>query len=75
VKALVRLHRWHQTSAGLVIFGLAELAVSAGLTSRAFETGSIIEYFLALVFLVGALQNLVKLARKFIGGPRQATKA
>lgn len=75
MKAVARLHQWHQTRAGLTIFGLAELAAAAWLTGRAFETGSLLQYFLALVFLVGALQNATKLVRTCIRGPKQTTKA
>jgi len=69
---LLRLHRWHQTRPGLLAFGLAESAVAALFMSRAFETGSLFEYFVAFVSLAGALQNFVRLARTFIGGPKRA---
>jgi hypothetical protein len=72
VKLLARLHRWHQTRAGWLVFGLAELALAVAVTFRAFDTGSLWQYFLGLLFLVGALQNFVKLARTFIGGPKAA---
>ncbi|HSW98532.1 MAG TPA: hypothetical protein VLF71_01720 [Candidatus Saccharimonadales bacterium] len=71
MKGWARLQRWRLTTPGLAIFGLAELAISFAFTSRAFDTGSLIEYFLALVFLVAALQNGLRLARKCMGGPKR----
>jgi hypothetical protein len=74
VKAFVRLHHWHQSVPGLAIFGLAELAIAFAFASRAIDTGSIFEYFVALVALVGALQNALKLIRKCISGPNGRRK-
>ena len=71
MKALARLQRWRFTTPGLVIFGLAELAIALAFISRAFDTGSLIEYSLALVFLVAALQSGLRLVRKAIRGPKQ----
>jgi uncharacterized membrane protein len=70
VKLVARLHRWHQERAGL----LAELAIAFLATSRAFETGSLWEYLIGLVFLVGTLQNVVKLARTFMRGPKRGSR-
>jgi hypothetical protein len=74
VKLVARLHRWHQERAGLLVFGLAELAIAFLATSRAFETGSLWEYLIGLVFLVGTLQNVVKLARTFMRGPKRGSR-
>lgn len=75
MKVLAHLNKWHHTRAGYLIFGLAELLAALALASRAFETGSLWQYFFGLVLLVGFLQNLAKLIRTFLGKPRRSTKA
>lgn len=67
------LHRWHQTRFGLLIFGLVELGVAYGFASLAIDRGNLWWYLLALLFLVGALNNIVKLIGKLIHGGRQAS--
>jgi hypothetical protein len=74
MQAVARLHRWHQTRAGLAISGLVEMLLAVGFLLLAIDTGSLLQYFLGFVALVGTLQNFVKFARTFIGGPK-ATKA
>jgi hypothetical protein len=61
-----KLHNWHQTRLGLLVFALVELAVAYGFASLAIDRGNLWWYLLALVFLVGALQNLFKLTWKII---------
>jgi hypothetical protein len=58
---LKKLDVWHKTKLGLLIFGLVELAVAYGWASLAIDRGNPWYYLLALVFLVGALQNFAKL--------------
>ena len=53
--------RWHQTNLGLVVFALAELAIAYGFASLAIDRGSLWYYILALIFVVGFLQNVIKL--------------
>lgn len=65
-----KLHNWHQSKSGLLIFGLVELALSYGFASLAIDRGNFLWYLLALIFLVGALQNLFKLIGKLINGRR-----
>ncbi len=55
------LHKWHQTKLGLLVFALIELAVAYGFASLAIDRGNFLWYLLTLVFLVGALQNFIKL--------------
>ena len=71
MKGPLRLHRWHQTRAGLLIFGLAELALSSALTLHAFDTGSLWEYLIAAILLVGFLQNGARFIRTFLNGPQR----
>jgi hypothetical protein len=65
-----KLHKWHQTKVGLLVFGLIELGLAYGFASLAIDRGGPWWYLLALIFLVGALQNLFKLIRKLINGGR-----
>lgn len=67
------LNKWHQTKPGLLIFGLAELAVAYGWASLAIDRGNFWYYLLALIFLVGSLQNLFKLIGKLIYGGQRKT--
>ena len=62
---LNRLDKWHKTRAGLLVFGLVELAIAYGFVSLAIDRGNLWWYLLTLIFLVGALQNLIKLAGSF----------
>ncbi|HVX48055.1 MAG TPA: hypothetical protein VHA05_01730 [Candidatus Saccharimonadales bacterium] len=58
------LNSWHQTRVGLLFFGLIELGIAYGFASLAIDRGNFLWYLLALVFLVGALQNIFKLIGK-----------
>lgn len=59
-----RLADWHEGRAGRLVFGLVELAIAYGFASLSIDRGNLWYYLLTLIFLVGALQNFVKL----IGG-------
>ncbi len=59
------LAKWHQAKPGLLIFGLVELAVAYGWASLAIDRGNFLWYLLALIFFVGALQNIFKLIGSF----------
>ncbi|HEX5744365.1 MAG TPA: hypothetical protein VFX84_02865 [Candidatus Saccharimonadales bacterium] len=61
---LNKINAWHRTKPGLFVFGLAELAMAYGFASLSIDRGNLWWYLLTVIFLVGALQNLVKL----IGG-------
>jgi hypothetical protein len=61
-----RLDRWHQTKAGLIVFGLIELGVAYVFASWAIDSGRLLAYFLAIVLLIGGLQNLIKLIVKVV---------
>ncbi len=70
---LKQLDKFHKTKTGHLLFGLVELAIAYGFASLAIDKGNFFYYFLALVFLIGALQNLVKLIGK-IGRGHKASK-
>jgi hypothetical protein len=57
---------WHKSKVGLLIFGLAELALAYVFASWAIDTGSLLDWFLAIVLLVGGLQNIVRLIWKVL---------
>lgn len=56
------LDKFHKTRAGHLVFGIVELAIAYGFASLAINSGAWWQWLLTLVFLVGALRNLVKLA-------------
>lgn len=60
--------RFHKTKAGWLAFGLAELAIAYGFASLSIDRGNLWWYLVTLVFLVGAVQNFVKLIGEFIHG-------
>lgn len=63
-----RLDAWHKTRPGLLVFGIIELAIAYGFASLAIDRGSLWWYLLTLIFLVGALQNIVRLIGSFFHG-------
>ena len=67
-----QLDLWHKTKLGTLAFGLAELALAYGFASLAIDRGNLLWYLLALVSLVGALQNLFRLIGSVFHG-RQAS--
>lgn len=64
------LAKWHQAKPGLLTFGLVELAVAYGWASLAIDRGNFAWYLLALIFFVGALQNIFKLIGSFYKSKR-----
>ena len=65
------IDNWHQTTVGLLLFGLLELSISYFFVSLAIDTGSLWAYGLALVFLAGVLQNAIRLVKVLIGGRKR----
>lgn len=61
-----RLNKWHQTKTGLLVFGLVELMGAYVFASWAIDTGSLIDWFLAFILLIGAAQNLIRLIMKLV---------
>ncbi len=48
-----KLHNWHQTKLGLLVFGLVELGVAYGFAGLAIDRGGLWWYALTLIFFVG----------------------
>ncbi len=69
-----KLHKWHNLKLGLLIFGGVELLVAYGFASLAIDRGNLWWYLLALIFLIGTLQNLFKLIEKLFHGDRKTGK-
>ncbi len=65
---LKQLDTWHKSKPGLLVFGLIELGITYGFASLAIDRGNPWWYLLTLVFLVGALQNFIKLIGAFFHG-------
>lgn len=61
-----KLDKWHKTKLGLLIFGLVELGAAYGFASLAIDRGNFLYYLLALIFLVGTLQNISRLIGSFV---------
>lgn len=63
---LDKLDRFHQTRTGYGVFALVELGLAYLFISWAINSGSWIDYLLALVFTVGFLQNTFKWISTFV---------
>lgn len=61
-----KFEAWHKTKLGYAVMGVLELALAFALVSRAIDTGSLWQYFFALVFLIGGLQNFYKLIHALV---------
>jgi hypothetical protein len=61
-----QVHLWHQTKLGLLVFFVIELALVYAFASLAISRGNLWYYILTLLFLVGAIQNFVKLIGKMV---------
>ncbi len=66
-----QLNTWHQTKAGLLAFGLVELALAYLFVSWAIDSGSLIDWFLGIVLLAGVVQNFVRLIVKVMAHGRK----
>jgi hypothetical protein len=66
MSAFHKLATWHQTKTGFLVFGLIELGLAYAFASWAIDSGSLIDYFLAIVLLAGFAQNFVKLIVKVV---------
>ena len=60
-----QLDKWHKTKSGLLVFCLLELLIAYAFASLAIDRGNPLYYLLTLIFLVGSLQNLMKLIGSF----------
>jgi len=68
MKMISKLDKWHRTQSGYLVFGVVELAITYGLISLAIDRGTVWWYLFAIIFFIGAIQNLFKLIGTFIHG-------
>lgn len=61
-----KLDTWHHTRLGLAVFAVLELIIADGFFSLSIDRGNLWWYLLTLIFLVGALQNIIKLIGSFL---------
>jgi hypothetical protein len=61
---LQRLDTWHQTVFGLITFAVVELALGYLFVSLAINSGSLWQWTLGFVSVVGCGRNLFLLAKK-----------
>jgi hypothetical protein len=66
------LDRWHQTKTGLAVFVVLELAIAYGFASLAIDQGHVWWYLLTIIFLIGSLQNVIRLIGKAVYGNKAA---
>jgi hypothetical protein len=59
-----KLLAWQDTKVGLVFIVLFDLLITYLFASFAIDTGSLLDYFIAIIFLVLAIVQAVKLFKK-----------
>jgi len=57
---------FHKSRVGQLVFGIIELALAYLFGSLAVNSGSLWEWFLAIVFVIGFLQNFIKFIRRIV---------
>lgn len=60
--------RWRHTAAGRLCWAVLAGVITYVFASFAINSGSLLQWFVAVVFLVDCIYNLVQLARKVIHG-------
>lgn len=58
--------KWHNTKQGLLTFAVAELALAYVFASWAIDTGSLIDWFLAIMLLFGSVLNFSRLVARIM---------
>jgi len=66
-----KLDRFHHSKTGYAVFAVVELGLAYLFISWAIDDGSWFDYLLALIFMVGFLQNLAKLIGSFIAAHKR----
>jgi hypothetical protein len=68
-----KLDNFHKTRLGYLVFGLVELGLAYWFAILAIDSGSLWQYVLMVIFLIGSLQNFVKIVavRKHNGRNKQ----
>lgn len=58
---LNKIEKWHNTKPGLLTFAIVEAGAALLLASLAIDSGSLIQWTLAIVLAIGVISNLGKL--------------
>ncbi|MDB5181286.1 MAG: hypothetical protein JWP13_49 [Candidatus Saccharibacteria bacterium] len=61
-----KLFAWQETKPGLAIIAVLDLFIAYIFVSIAIDTGSLLDYFIVIVFLALGITAAVKLIRKLI---------
>lgn len=61
MRMTARLESFHKTRGGYAVFGVVELGLAYLFASLAINSGSLWQWALALIMVIGFLQNFVKL--------------
>jgi hypothetical protein len=72
MKVLQKLNRWHQTKPGLITFIVAEAALAYLFGSWSIDSGSLLDYTITFLLVVGTVQNSILLIRAFLKGDKHA---
>ncbi|MDZ7786565.1 MAG: hypothetical protein U5L95_05660 [Candidatus Saccharibacteria bacterium] len=63
---LEKLHNWHHTKHGYLLFGVAELLIAYGFVSWAIDNGQLWTYFIGVVFFAGGIQNIYRMTKRML---------
>jgi hypothetical protein len=69
-QAITKIDHWHKTKVGLLVFGLAELALGYGAFSWAVNLGNFLLYFIMAILFIGGISNLFHLIGALVHGSR-----
>lgn len=72
---LDKLDKFHQTKIGYAVFAVVELILAFIFINWAIDSGSWWDYLLALIFMVGFLQNVFKLVALAVHRPKSFRRA
>lgn len=61
-----KLQKWHESKQGLAVFGLLELGLAYVFAMWAIDTGSLIDWFLAVMLLFGSVLNFSRLVARIM---------
>lgn len=70
MNAVQQLDKFHKTKPGHLVFGLVELGLAYLFFSLAIDSGNLWFYLLLFIFLIGFLQNIVKLIGALLRGSK-----
>jgi hypothetical protein len=63
-----KIHIWHHTKTGFLVFAGLELAFAYGFFSLSLDRGNLWWYLLTIIFFIGFIQNIYKLIGSLFHG-------